>query len=373
MSNCGLSLPCDQTSPSDPSTEAVLRITSGDNGSAIVGNCPGGGTGVLGLSVNNLGTARGIAVQGTAQMGVGGQFQSGGGIGVEAAAGLLTGDDPRIHGIGVSATGDSVGVQASSSRVAVEASSEGGTAGVFRTSINQNFGFNNNTALDVGTTGTGAAASVHIDNPDNDAPALDVLSRGTGQGAVIVSSSGAKPKSFKPALLVLAETGYGLVVFAEPCADFFGTVDATAKNFRIDHPLDPANKYLVHSGVESSERACVYSGNVVLDDKGEAVVNLPAWFEALNEDFRYQLTCVGGSAPVYVVDEVANNHFRIGGGTSGMKVSWQLTGIRKDAWAKAHPLGVEEDKPQEMKGYFRHPELFGSDRQHSILHLSRPG
>jgi hypothetical protein len=153
----------------------------------------------------------------------------------------------------------------------------------------------------------------------------------------------------------------------------FGTLTANSKNFVIDHPLDPANKYLAHASIESSEQACVYSGNIVLDDKGEAVVNLPVWVEALNEDFRYQLTCVGRSAPVYIADEVANNQFRIGGGTAGMKVSWQLTGIRKDAWAKAYPLVVEQDKSEEEKGYFRHPELFGSDQQHSIAHLRAPG
>jgi hypothetical protein len=83
-----------------------------------------------------------------------------------------------------------------------------------------------------------------------------------------------------------------------------------------------------------------------LDDRGEAVVILPAWVQALCADFRYQLTCVGCPAPVYVADEVADNHFRIVGGPAGTKVSWQLTGIREDAWARAHPLVVEQDKAE---------------------------
>ena len=76
-----------------------------------------------------------------------------------------------------------------------------------------------------------------------------------------------------------------------------GTLTAAAKNFKIDHPLDPANKYLVHSCVESSEMLNTYSGNIMLDSEGRAVVHMPEWFQAENGDFRYQLTCVGGLCP----------------------------------------------------------------------------
>ena len=75
---------------------------------------------------------------------------------------------------------------------------------------------------------------------------------------------------------------------------------------------------------------------------------------------------------MYIAEELADNQFRIAGGTAGLKVSWQLTGIRKDAWAKAHPLVVEQDKPETEKAYFRHPELFGSDRQHNIMYRRIP-
>jgi len=51
-----------------------------------------------------------------------------------------------------------------------------------------------------------------------------------------------------------------------------GTLTASTKLFRIDHPLDPANKYLNHASVESSEMMNIYTGNVVLDEKGEAWV-----------------------------------------------------------------------------------------------------
>ncbi|HZR27785.1 MAG TPA: hypothetical protein VFA71_03315 [Terriglobales bacterium] len=137
-----------------------------------------------------------------------------------------------------------------------------------------------------------------------------------------------------------------------------GNLNVTGtKNFKIDDPLAPAEKYLVHASIESSEILNLYSGNVVLDNKGMATVQLPRWMEAENKDFRYQLTCVGRFAPVYVAEEIHNNRFEIAGGRPGMKISWQITGVRNDAYVKAHPMIVEEDKG-ENRGTYLHPELF---------------
>src|SRR5262249_49947693 len=102
--------------------------------------------------------------------------------------------------------------------------------------------------------------------------------------------------------------------------DVTGTVSKGAGSFKIDHPLDPENKYLYHSFVESPDMMNLYNGNAVLDANGEATITLPDWFEALNRDFRYQLTCIGGFAPVYVAQEIAGNRFRIAGGKTGQKV-----------------------------------------------------
>ena len=139
-----------------------------------------------------------------------------------------------------------------------------------------------------------------------------------------------------------------------------GSLSKGSGSFKIDHPLDPANKYLSHSFVESPDMKNVYDGVIRLDAKGEAWVSLPDYFEALNRDFRYQLTSIGAPAPnLYVAEEVSGNRFKIAGGKPGGKVSWQVTGIRQDAYANANRIPVEEVKPPAEQGYYLHPELYG--------------
>ena len=171
-----------------------------------------------------------------------------------------------------------------------------------------------------------------------------------------------------------------------------GPLEKPAGSFKIDHPLDPANKYLHHSFVESPDMKNVYDGVVVLDEKGEAEIELPDWFGALNKDFRYQLTAIGAPGPnLYIAEEVSdgtttnysssnssnnknnnNSRFKVAGGTSGMKVSWQVTGIRKDPWANAHRIKVEEDKPDKERGYYLYPDLYGQTAEKGISHLIFP-
>lgn len=139
-----------------------------------------------------------------------------------------------------------------------------------------------------------------------------------------------------------------------------GTLSKSGGSFRIDHPLDPAHKYLSHSFVESPDMKNVYDGVVVADASGAATVELPEWFEALNSDFRYQLTPIGGSAPeLHVGRELADGSFAIAGAKPGQKVSWQLTGIRKDVWAEQNRIPVEHDKASADRGRYLYPEGFG--------------
>lgn len=146
-----------------------------------------------------------------------------------------------------------------------------------------------------------------------------------------------------------------------------GNLTKGGGSFKIDHPLDPANKYLSHSFVESPDMMNVYNGVVVLDAHGSASVKLPDYFEALNRDFRYQLTAIGAPGPnLYIAKEVSGNSFKIAGGKPHGRVSWQVTGIRHDAYADAYRIPTEELKPAAEQGYYLHPEVFGQPASKSI-------
>ena len=134
-----------------------------------------------------------------------------------------------------------------------------------------------------------------------------------------------------------------------------GTLSKGSGTFRVDHPLDPANRYLSHSFVESPDMLNVYTGSAVLDGSGRVVIEMPAYFGALNRDYSYQLEGVGEYAPLYIAEEVKGNRFMIGGGKPGMKVNWEVTGIRKDPFANAHPVVVEQEKTEDESGYYLRP------------------
>jgi hypothetical protein len=211
----------------------------------------------------------------------------------------------------------------------------------------------------VGITSSGAKAGVYGENTNSLAGVAIYGYSSSGTGVYGQSSSG-------DGVVGASSTGYA--------GYFFGRVAVTGnfhvggvKNFKIDHPLDPEHKYLYHASVESSDMMNIYNGNVVLDENGEAWVELPEWFEALNRDFRYQLTALGQPGPnLYIAQEIQNNRFKIAGGKPGMKVSWQVTGIRHDPWAQAHPSPVEEVKPLEEQGTYLHPELYGQPEEKSV-------
>ena len=167
--------------------------------------------------------------------------------------------------------------------------------------------------------------------------------------------------------------GSGIAAFFEGDVSVFGNLSKSSGSFKIDHPLDPANKYLYHSFVESPDMKNIYDGVVTLDGNGEAAVQLPDWFDALNKDFRYQLTSIGGPGPnLYISQEVSGNHFAIAGGKPGMRVSWQVTGTRQDAWANAHRIPVEEEKSPQERGYYIAPELFGQAAEKQVTNARHP-
>jgi hypothetical protein len=163
--------------------------------------------------------------------------------------------------------------------------------------------------------------------------------------------------------------GVGFGVLSADDIGAVGGIYGAFKAFRIDHPLDPENKYLNHFCPESNEMLNFYRGNVVLDANGEATVNLPDYFQSINVDYSYNLTAVGSPAPgLYVATEIDNNKFTIAGGKPGMKVSWQVTGVRNDAYILSHPEKRINEVPKqaEHRGLYIHPESFGKGQDKAI-------
>lgn len=151
-----------------------------------------------------------------------------------------------------------------------------------------------------------------------------------------------------------------------------GALSKLSGSFKIDHPQDPANKFLVHSFVESPDMKNVYDGIVTLGSNGTATVVLPSYFESLNSDFRYQLTPIGSAANLFIKSEVLNGMFEIAGGAPGQRVSWQVTGIRKDAWAKAHPIVPEQLKAAGERGKYLTPEFISGAAEPIVAQPADP-
>ena len=151
-----------------------------------------------------------------------------------------------------------------------------------------------------------------------------------------------------------------------------GVLSKAGGSFKIDHPLDPENKYLSHSFVESPDMMNMYNGNITTDSSGIAVVELPGYFQSLNRDFRYQLTVVGQFAQAIVAEKVKDNRFKIQTTSPGVEVSWQVTGVRKDAWANKNRITVEEAKSEKERGHYLHPEAFGIEEERGTAWAHKP-
>ena len=203
---------------------------------------------------------------------------------------------------------------------------------------------------------------VYFGSSGNSSYAVQITNSGTGHGLRINNSNGGR------GLYVVNSGGNYAGYFAGSSANVVveGTLSKGGGTFKIDHPLDPENKYLYHSFVESPDMMNVYNGNVILDNNGEAIVQLPEWFSSLNKDFRYQLTCIGGYAPIFIAEKISDNQFKIAGGSLGLEVSWQVTGVRQDPFANEHRVQVEVQKPADERGYYLHYKEYNQPEEKSI-------
>ncbi len=340
-----------------PTGAAITALTqiAAPIGTGVYGYSYGPHHGVYGASVDGTG------VQGTSSAGIGVLARGGGSSpGLKAVGGAssgygidVTGGGPDGHGIVTRATGRGYGIAASAAPTGVAVYGE--NSGTGDAIVGNSLG----TGYAVRGTSAASGRGGFFFSQSNYAL---VASSGTYDGLLAETSSttNAAIVGSTPASAGRAGVFYGRV-------EVTGALSAATKNFRIDHPLDPENKYLVHTSVESADMMNIYNGNIVLDAKGEANVSMPDWFEALNREFRYQLTSIGGFNPIYIADELVNNRFKIAGGRPGAKISWQVTGIRKDPWAEANRTAVEEAKSENDRGSYLHAEAYGQPEERSVL------
>lgn len=315
----------------------------------------GTSTSASGTSVGVAGvTTVGAAVSGTSKNGIGVQAQSTNGYGMytKGAYGIIA--YSNTGGIASYATGGAYGSYCYGSTYGTYTS--GGTYGLYASGPTGVYGsgtVNGVTGVSSSTGGNavygnggqygvrgekGSTAGVRGDSAYvgvwGQAPTYGVYGYATGSGYGLYGQGG---------------TG-SYALWAQGNVHVNGTLSKAAGSFKIDHPLAPGEKWLSHSFVESPDMMNVYNGNVSLDADGTATVELPDYFSALNKDFRYQLTTVGAFAPVYVASKISDGRFSIAGGTDGLEVSWQVTGIRQDDYAKAHPIEVETAKTSDDRG-----------------------
>ena len=123
-----------------------------------------------------------------------------------------------------------------------------------------------------------------------------------------------------------------------------GNISKGGGSFMIDHPLDPENKILRHSFVESPEMMLIYKGRDQLKNK-EAVIELPNYFNALNQDdnIEYSLTPINSLCRLGIKEEVNDNQFTVFG-DEDCEFSWVVYSVRDDAYTRVHPIVVEEEK-----------------------------
>jgi len=209
-----------------------------------------------------------------------------------------------------------------------------------------------------------------------DGAAIQFWGNGSGLPGQAFIDSGAH----NSAAVILRTAGTGLGVTERMRIDATGNTTFSGdvmisgqKQFIMDHPLDPDNKYLHHSVIEAPEQFNVYSGNVTTDAGSTAVVQLPSYFEAINRDFRYQLTVLGPNfAQAIISAKISGNKFTIRTSAPNTEVSWQVMGIRNDAHARAHPFVAERPKKAEEIGSRIHPEDFGLPQDRGIRFRRSP-
>lgn len=344
------------------------NLSTTSAGVGVYGTQDGSGWGVYGVAPSGRGvygsTTSGTGVRGFSSTGIGVEADTSSGIGLvsdntqsDTHAELAT-DEYGVYATNVGDPGEGTGIHG-----------VGGRVGVWGDAPGDGFGSDLTRIGVLGTSGDFSSGAMHFYGVRGfgQAPA-----GGGGRFAYGVYGAAQAGTSSNSSYGVYGEaTGVtGIAHYAGYFAGdvhIQGTLSKSNGAFMIDHPLEPETRYLSHSFVESPEMLNIYSGVATLDAAGAAVVELPSYFEALNTDFRYQLTPIGAPMrDLHIAAEVSANAFAIAGGQPGARVSWEVAGVRHDPASKAHPIVVEQDKAPEHQGLYLNPEAYGHDRSRGI-------
>jgi hypothetical protein len=356
----GIATPSSKLTVQGSATNPMILGNNTGSGAGVQGVSTGGGFGVIGKS-NRTGV-QGICT-GSVGNGVWGSSPSDAGVFGSTSTGRgLYGNATGSGGVGVFGQ--------SSAGNGVEGSSPGGTAvyghgilGVFGQGNQGGSGVYGNSSTGAGVFGQSGSSDAVYGTSTN---GTGVHGVGSGFGMVAEGSSYGIAAYGSVGIYAKPTTGNTIAGLFDGNVQINGSLTKSSGSFKIDHPLDPANKYLYHSFVESPDMKNIYDGTVTLDEKGEAVVPMPDYFSALNQDFRYQLTAIGAPAPnLYVAQKMTDNQFKVAGGKPGMEVSWQVTGVRHDAYARDHRIAVEEDKGKE-RGLYLYPAGFNEPKGKAV-------
>ena len=375
----------------------------------------------LDLQYNGIGRAGNIYLSNTDNTEIGlGIFHDGSGTGIysstedDAIVGIVTGNKGNAGTFVVSsdsADQDAIGVQVIYNGTGESASGGGNAMEVVHNGTNGNgveifMGdpYANTTsdyqALVVGHYGTGSSnfsynskSAIKAFNYSADS-AVQVFNSGNEGGGGIESFT-SSDSSINESTSIYAVSrgdndvygigvwGYGSRYGVVGSASSNGTISAYglfsngdmsgtgAKAFTIDYPLDPENKVLRHYSIQSNEILNLYRGVLKLDANGEAVVNLPKYFDAININPTYQLTAIGTATQPYVNTEIKNNKFTIKG-EPNTKVSWTVHAQRNDPTIRYFNKNGKDysrevyEKPVQMKGKYYSPEAYGKDKTYGI-------
>jgi hypothetical protein len=383
-------------------TYGVYGVASSTSGTGVYGTATGASAawGVGGISA----TGHGVHGESTSGYAVYGAASGATGVYGRGATGVRA-EGTSYGAVGTASASVSVGIRGSSTgsngtgvygeaNTGANAWGVGGSSstgyGVYGTSTSSSgvYGTGVTGLTGYGTTygvyARGSYDGVYAEATGNSGTGVYALASGTGSTGVY--AQGLKyglvvSNAMSSAQYAVQVSGYGGIYVGPTtgnAAFFTGTVYAgemlkASGSFLIDHPLDPANKYLAHSFVESPDMKNVYDGTVTLNRNGRATVRLPRYFAVLNSDYRYQLTAIGGEAPgLHIASKIEGGRFTIAGGPAGLEVSWQVTGIRQDAWAKKHRIKVESVKKAKDRGKYLNPEVHGARRSQGIGYQKLP-